>query len=57
MLKLNGVTIPDETDNVNAEFLMEIMEKNEEVEDAKTDTVKIKHLVQENEAVLKSLSM
>ena len=57
MLKLNGVTIPDETDNVNAEFLMEIMEKNEEVEDAMTDTGKIKKLVQENEAVLKSLSM
>ncbi|XP_076667986.1 iron-sulfur cluster co-chaperone protein HscB-like protein, mitochondrial isoform X2 [Andrena cerasifolii] len=57
MLKLNGVTIPDETDNVNAEFLMEIMEKNEEVEDAMTDTGKIKKLVQENEAVLKNLSM
>lgn len=57
MLKLYGVTVPDETDSANAEFLMEIMEKNEEVEDAMTDIGKIKKLVQENDAVLKSLSM
>lgn len=34
MLELNGITISEGTDNVNAEFLMEIMEKNEEIEDA-----------------------
>ncbi|CAK9800241.1 Iron-sulfur cluster co-chaperone protein HscB [Anthophora plagiata] len=57
MLKLNGVTISEETDNVHAEFLMEIMEKNEEIEDAGSDEEKIKKLMQENETVLNTLTM
>ncbi|CAK9806241.1 Iron-sulfur cluster co-chaperone protein HscB [Anthophora quadrimaculata] len=57
MLKLNGITISEETDNVHAEFLMEIMEKNEEIEDAGDDEEKIKKLMQENETVLNSLTM
>ncbi|CAK9830857.1 Iron-sulfur cluster co-chaperone protein HscB [Anthophora retusa] len=57
MLKLNGITISEETDNVHAEFLMEIMEKNEEIEDAGDDEEKIKKLMQKNETVLNSLTM
>lgn len=56
ILKLNGITISEETDNVNAEFLMEIMEKNEEIEDAANDEEKIKKLVQDNEIVLNNLA-
>lgn len=56
MLKLNDITISEETDNVNAEFLMEIMEKNEEIEDVGDDVEKIKKLVQENEIVLNNLT-
>lgn len=56
MLKLNDITISEETDNMNAEFLMEIMEKNEEIEDAGDDVEKIKKLVQENEIMLNNLT-
>lgn len=56
MLKLNDITISEETDNVNAEFLMEIMEKNEEIEDVGDDVEKIKKLVQENETMLNNLT-
>ncbi|XP_076751679.1 iron-sulfur cluster co-chaperone protein HscB-like protein, mitochondrial [Xylocopa sonorina] len=55
MLELNNITISEETDNVNAEFLMEIMEKNEEVDDAADDEEKIKKLAEENRAVLNDL--
>lgn len=57
MLELNGITISEGTDNMNAEFLMEIMEKNEEIEDAASNEEKIKKLVQENEIILNSLIM
>ncbi|XP_033310023.1 iron-sulfur cluster co-chaperone protein HscB [Bombus vosnesenskii] len=56
MLKLNDITISEETDNMNAEFLMEIMEKNEEIEDVGDDVEKIKKLVQENEIMLNNLT-
>lgn len=56
MLKLNDITISEETDNVNAEFLIEIMEKNEEIEDVGDDIEKIKKLVQENETMLNNLT-
>lgn len=56
MLKLNDITISEETDNANAEFLMEIMEKNEEIEDVGDDVEKIKKLVQENEIMLNNLT-
>ncbi|CAD1476767.1 unnamed protein product, partial [Heterotrigona itama] len=56
ILKLNGITISEETDNINAEFLMEIMEKNEEIEDAANDEEKIKKLVQDNEIILNNLA-
>ncbi|XP_076244931.1 iron-sulfur cluster co-chaperone protein HscB-like protein, mitochondrial [Calliopsis andreniformis] len=57
MLKLNGITISEETDNMNAEFLMEIMEKNEEIDDALNDVAKIKKIMQENETMLNDMSM
>ncbi|KAK1127426.1 hypothetical protein K0M31_003964 [Melipona bicolor] len=56
MLKLNGITISEETDNINAEFLMEIMEKNEEIEEAANNVEKIKKLVQDNELILNNLA-
>lgn len=56
MLKLNDIIISEGTNNVNAELLMEIMEKNEEIEDAGNDEEKIKKLVQENETILSSLA-
>ncbi|CAL7946069.1 unnamed protein product [Xylocopa violacea] len=55
MLELNNITISEETDNINAEFLMEIMEKNEEIDDAADDEEKIKKLVEKNGAVLNDL--
>lgn len=57
MLELNGITISEGTNNVNAEFLMEIMEKNEEIEDAANNEEKIKKLIQENETILNTLIM
>lgn len=57
MLKLNNIIISEETDNINAEFLMEIMEKNEEIDEAANDKEKIKRLMQENERILSNLTM
>ena len=56
MLKLNGITISEETDSLNAEFLMKIMEKNEEIEEATNNVEKIKKLVQDNETILNNLA-
>ncbi|XP_029040755.2 iron-sulfur cluster co-chaperone protein HscB isoform X1 [Osmia bicornis bicornis] len=56
MLKLNNVMISEETDNVNAVFLMEIMEKNEEIDEAENNEEKIKKLVEENERILSNLT-
>ncbi|KAF3426998.1 hypothetical protein E2986_08792 [Frieseomelitta varia] len=56
MLKLNGITISEETDSLNAEFLMKIMEKNEEIEEATNNVEKIKKLVQDNEIILNNLA-
>lgn len=57
ILKLNNITIPEEIDSKNAEFLMEIMEENEKIESALKDHEKIKKLVKENESMLNNLSM
>lgn len=56
MLKLNNIIISEETDSINAEFLMEIMEKNEEIDEADNDREKIKQLMQENERLLSNLT-
>lgn len=57
MLKLNGITISEGTNNVDKEFLLEIMEKNEEVEDAANNHEKIKKLTLDNESILNGLTM
>ncbi|KOC66948.1 Iron-sulfur cluster co-chaperone protein HscB, mitochondrial [Habropoda laboriosa] len=51
MLKLNGITISEGTDNVDPEFLMELMEKNEEIDDAEDNEEKINKLVQDNQEI------
>lgn len=56
LLQLNNLTIPEGTTSLNAEFLMEIMEKNEEVEAASGDKEKIIKLIQENTEKLDNLS-
>lgn len=53
MLKLRGKEIPENTE-VDHEFLMQIMEKNEEVENAETEE-EIMNLNKENKAVIKEL--
>ncbi|KAL4712334.1 hypothetical protein ACJJTC_001495 [Scirpophaga incertulas] len=53
MLKLRGKDIPENTE-IDEEFLMEIMEKNEEVENAETQD-EIMKLNEENKSVLKVL--
>nr|XP_012141878.1 PREDICTED: iron-sulfur cluster co-chaperone protein HscB, mitochondrial isoform X1 [Megachile rotundata] len=56
MLKLHDIIISEDTDSVNAAFLMEIMEKNEEIDEADNDKEKIKQLMQENERTLSDLT-
>lgn len=53
MLKLRGREIPEKTE-VDNEFLMKIMEKNEEVENAETEK-QIMHLRKENRKVIEDL--
>ncbi|KAJ8712696.1 hypothetical protein PYW08_008000 [Mythimna loreyi] len=53
MLNLRGKDIPEKTE-VDQEFLMKIMEKNEEVESAETEK-EIMKLNEENKAQIKSL--
>ncbi|XP_076645545.1 iron-sulfur cluster co-chaperone protein HscB-like protein, mitochondrial [Halictus rubicundus] len=56
MLELNNITISEDTDDTDPEFLMEIMERNEEVENALNNHTKIKELAKENDKILNSLS-
>lgn len=56
MLKLNNVEIPEGTTSLNPGFLMEIMEKNEEVEAASKDADKVLNLVKENRKILEDYS-
>lgn len=56
MLQLKGISIPEETTNLNPEFLMEIMERNEEIENAMGDKDKIFQLVKKSNEVLDTLS-
>lgn len=57
MLELNNVTISEDTDDKDPEFLMEIMERNEEIENALSDHTKIKKLAKENDQILNSMSL
>ncbi|XP_014608351.1 PREDICTED: iron-sulfur cluster co-chaperone protein HscB, mitochondrial isoform X1 [Polistes canadensis] len=56
MLQLKGISIPEETTSINPEFLMEIMERNEEIESALNDKEKVVRLMQENKIILHKLS-
>lgn len=56
MLQLEGISIPEATTNLNPEFLMEIMERNEEIENAMGDKDKIFQLAKESKEVLDILS-
>ncbi|KAL6432245.1 hypothetical protein ACFW04_006718 [Cataglyphis niger] len=56
MLQLKGISIPEATINLNPEFLMEIMERNEEIENAMEDKDKIIKLAKESKEVLDTLS-
>ncbi|XP_029680160.1 iron-sulfur cluster co-chaperone protein HscB [Formica exsecta] len=56
MLQLKGISIPEATTNLNPEFLMEIMERNEEIENAMEDKDKIIKLAKESKKMLDTLS-
>lgn len=56
MLELDNIQIPEGTTNLNPEFLMDIMEKNEEIEAASRNKEKVIQLMQENKEVLDTLS-
>lgn len=56
MLQLKGVSIPEDTTNLNPEFLMEIMERNEEIENARENKDKILELAKNSKEELDTLS-
>ncbi|XP_011641470.1 iron-sulfur cluster co-chaperone protein HscB, mitochondrial isoform X2 [Pogonomyrmex barbatus] len=56
MLQLKGISIPEGTTNLNPEFLMEIMERNEEIENAIEDKDKILKFAKESKELLDKLS-
>ncbi|EFN60606.1 Co-chaperone protein HscB, mitochondrial [Camponotus floridanus] len=51
-----GISISEETTNLNPEFLMEIMERNEEIENAMEDKDKVFKLAKESKEMLETLS-
>lgn len=57
MLQLKGISIPEGTTNLNPEFLMEIMERNEEIENAADDRDQVLKLAKESKELLDSLAM
>lgn len=56
MLQLKGISIPEETTTLNPEFLMEIMERNEEIENAIENRDKLLKLTKESKEMLDKLS-
>lgn len=56
MLQLKGISIPEGTTSLNPEFLIEIMERNEEVENAIEDKDKILKLAKESKDLLDTMS-
>ncbi|XP_048513578.1 iron-sulfur cluster co-chaperone protein HscB isoform X3 [Athalia rosae] len=52
MLRLNNLDIPEGSTALNPTFLMEIMEKNEEIEAATVDPKKVLELIKENRKIL-----
>ncbi|XP_012234386.1 iron-sulfur cluster co-chaperone protein HscB [Linepithema humile] len=57
MLQLKGISIPEGTTNLNPKFLMEIMERNEEIDNAVDDRDKILKLAKESKELLNTLTM
>ena len=55
LLELNNVTLPEGTMNVDPEFLMNIMEKNEDVEKASKDKETAIRLIKENRKTIADL--
>ncbi|XP_034944701.1 iron-sulfur cluster co-chaperone protein HscB [Chelonus insularis] len=56
LLELNNMSIPEGKTDLDPKFLMEIMEKNEAVEEAANDQTKIVDLAKENRKTLDTLS-
>lgn len=56
MLKLHNVSIPEGTTSLDPEFLMEVMEINEEVEEAFENKEKALKLLQRNRETLAVLT-
>lgn len=44
LLQLNGVVVPEDNSALDAEFLMEMMEKNEEIEEADTEELLLEQM-------------
>jgi len=56
MLQLKGISIPEGTTSLNPEFLIEIMERNEEIENAIKDNDKVLKLAKESKELLNTMS-
>lgn len=56
MLKLHNVSIPEETTSLGPEFLMEIMELNEEIEEAFDNKEKALELLNKNRSTVTLLT-
>lgn len=56
LLELNNLSVPEETVSIEPEFIMEIMERNEAIEDAGTDKDKIIKIMKENREILATLT-
>lgn len=56
MLQLKGISIPEGTTSLNPEFLMEIMERNEKIENAIEDRDKILKLAKDSKELLETMS-
>ncbi|XP_014474678.1 PREDICTED: iron-sulfur cluster co-chaperone protein HscB, mitochondrial [Dinoponera quadriceps] len=56
MLQLKGISIPEDTINLDLEFLMEIMERNEEIESVIEDKDKVLELAKKSKEELDILS-
>ena len=56
MLKLYDKPISEATTSIDSKFLMTIMEKNEEIEQASGNKAKILELMKENKDTLDSLT-
>lgn len=56
MLQLHNISIPEGTTSLEPELLMEIMDKNEQIEDALDNEEKILSLQKENREILATLT-